>query len=578
MIYADDAVYWRFYAIAEIPTIRKDANNNPVFLLTKYRFSDDDLNDNPALPKGGGYLLFDVELGMRTDQRQRLMDHLNERVKEIWRRRQQALGHLIEGESGEFSGPQVELAMPEWTGGKTKFYVVDDPNLVKGRIADEAPSLIGSNTAIFNATLTPAGATYMQKTLTDPGGEGGTDLANVQVQYEVKFWGRLPPASISARADFDKAFHAVSSVRHDYEGRGCDEDISKTYEHYWAYMKETDAVSVKIDTGTCELDDDAVKELRMFVMQQLTKWIEETMLEKLEPGDMSFTDIADIYKSSDDVYRLKSQSQVVKKDFRMNVELTTVTEKTLYPQATLAPFFKDRSAEEMRQFVRELDLNDPLFKDVQVNVRAFADWSMETIAFVKVDVAYEDDVRSFNFTTDAPEPKQFNWGLKNDNREYKYRYAVGYKGAGDRPAFESDWLPEKTTQLNIPVPATGRLAIEMVAGNIDWKDVVDQVQIQLRYGDSANDVPEESFTAIITQETPSAQWTRDIFAPRERPVKYIQTFFLKDEQQIVLPEAESTGNRIVINEPLVLTLNTSIVTAGDGLQPQGDHQQRAAHL
>lgn len=555
VIYGDDGEYWRFYVIPEVPRVRMDRNNNPVFLLTKYRFSDEDRRDNPELPKGGGFLVFDVELSIPNDNRERLMAHLNQRVQEEWRRRGRR------DADAEYTGPEAVIASPEWTAGTTDFYVVDDPNLVKGHLTGEQTSMIGSNVAIFNATLTSAGATYMQKTLVDPGGEGGTDLANVQVKYNVSFWARLPPARIYAFARSREIYQSVASVWHDYEGRGCNEDISVTSEHYWSYAQQSDAMTLRIDTGAYEVDDDGIKELRSFVMNQFTTWISEVMLQKAEHTDPAFADIEDIYASTDDVYRLRTESSVENKTFLLNTTMTSITEKELHPQATLQTFFKGFSAEQMQQFVREVDLNDAFFTDIVLDVRAFARFD-DSLAYVKVDVDYGGDVQSHTFHQGELDAVKMQWGMVNGEREYRYRYELGFSAEAEERKIVTSWQAETTRELNILVPDTGTVAVDVLAGNIDWKEIVQSVQVQLRYEDGANGVDPEGTTAILTEDSKSDSWKYVIYTKREKPVSYTQTFFLKDDQQIVI-EGEAHDRRLVVNEPLINTVNANFVAAGD---------------
>ena len=53
--YQDNTVWWKFYLIPDYVSIRRDANGDPIFLLIKYAFSDQDRAKNPSLPVGGGF-------------------------------------------------------------------------------------------------------------------------------------------------------------------------------------------------------------------------------------------------------------------------------------------------------------------------------------------------------------------------------------------------------------------------------------------------------------------------------------------------------------------------------------------
>ena len=64
-VFQDDDKFWNFCLIPGFPTVRMDPNNNPVFQLIKYNFSDESREENPDLPRGGGYMVFDSELKVK---------------------------------------------------------------------------------------------------------------------------------------------------------------------------------------------------------------------------------------------------------------------------------------------------------------------------------------------------------------------------------------------------------------------------------------------------------------------------------------------------------------------------------
>ena len=55
-VYQDDTLFWKFYLVPNYVTIRKDDAGKPVFLLIAYSFGDQDREENPDLPRGGGYM------------------------------------------------------------------------------------------------------------------------------------------------------------------------------------------------------------------------------------------------------------------------------------------------------------------------------------------------------------------------------------------------------------------------------------------------------------------------------------------------------------------------------------------
>jgi hypothetical protein len=103
-----------------------------------------------------------------------------------------------------------------------------------------------------------------------------------------------------------------------------------------------------------------------------------------------------------------------------------------------------------------------------------------------------------------------------------------------------------------------------MAGVINWKDIVEQVQVELSYKDQENDVPEISYVAQLTSQAPSDKFDATILAPQEQPVRWRSTFFLKNNEQVTIDGDPTSSNRLIINQPEDLpVLRASIQAAGN---------------
>jgi len=85
-VFQDDAEFWRFYLIPGFPTVRTDPGGNPVFQLTKFKLSDQSREENPELPRGGGYMVFDSELKVKANHQEELVKELQKHVRQEWNR------------------------------------------------------------------------------------------------------------------------------------------------------------------------------------------------------------------------------------------------------------------------------------------------------------------------------------------------------------------------------------------------------------------------------------------------------------------------------------------------------------
>lgn len=557
-VYRDDTLFYKFYALPDAPRVRKNQEDRPVFLLTKYAFSDQDREENEALPEGGGFLNMDVVFALTPEQDAEVRARLQQEVERIWNERKNL---NPDDPEYQYKGPNAELASPQWVDGTVRFDIVNDPNLVPGTMTSGKPSMFGANNAIFNATLTPAGATYFQKTLTNPDGTG-IDLTPIQVVYELSFMRRLPPARIIVSGSVREVYHAVSELNHDYDSHFWREDDFTTNESYSEYLSRSEVVRIHIDTGEYKADSDEIEELRSFAIGQLTQWLQNNIFERVTKFDPTYPDVEDVYSKEEDVYRMKTIDQVVQSRLYINITQTGLVEHTIHPQATLESFFGDMTEEQIAEHVREVDLTDPFFMTLDLGAKAYADYS--EVSFVKVDVEYDGleglKTQSFNFESDNDAPGYWDPRLKDANREYRYRTTVGFKSSQD--VIVSEWLPETTRQLNINVGRPGEINVDLLAGQVDWENVIEQVQVSISYEDSSNDIDLESQTFVLTKDAPSANYQRWIYANQERPVKWSAKYFLKNGHEVETGPDNTTDKQIVINDTFVGTLDVMVVPAG----------------
>ena len=190
-VYQDDTKWWKFYQLPDYVSVRKDINGNPVALLVKYAFSDQDREEKPDLPRGGGIMNFDVELKVMESDEEELRKRLQKYVDGEWNRlksladsRNVPVQSLTlpswhnrtngvprpaddprtppaltiddvklgldpdrpEAPPGD-EPPEIELSYPEWTKGTFAVLAPTSANLVTHAVVEGPLSLTGPNTA-----------------------------------------------------------------------------------------------------------------------------------------------------------------------------------------------------------------------------------------------------------------------------------------------------------------------------------------------------------------------------------------------------------------------------------------------
>ncbi len=601
-VFQHDHKFWHFYLIPGFPTVRTDPQNNPVFMLVKFLLSDQSREENPDLPRGGGYMVFDSELKVKEDHQKEIVDELKPLVRQEWERLKSESNKTVRelnmfanfndtiGEHWKKKGhegtprasadqesnttlripapdsppppeqlPEIVIGEPLWTSGKVTMNAPSAPGLVSGKIGERRASLIGNNVAAFSLDLTPDGASFMEQTLVGSDGAGASDLTPIQVAYELTMLAKLPPATMYLKFNTASLYHTVQELFHEHNN--CSDDYF-TSESMMSTAIEAGMVTIKIDAGGIT-DEDTLQML----MQQATSTVQELLANRFatkERVPMEEWATEDVAESDNEVYRLKQVTEVDMTDFEQTMEIATTIEYTIAPQGTLQAFFKGQK--DMAPFVRVVDANDPFFMTLGLKARAFANWEEDDVAFVELEMKYDHGdqlkVQTFTFTPESKEPMEWDPALVEGKRDYQYRSRIGFEG---REAGEwSRWEKTTTRNLNIAVETPGKLAVEVSGVGLDFENVLDAVLVHLRYADPANDVPMAGQSILIAKDRPSGTWNRQLFAPWEKPLEYRVEYLLKSGTSIEKPWTKTEGptQNLLVTRPNVDVLDLTLIPAG----------------
>lgn len=601
-VFQDDAQFWKFYLIPGFPTVRTDPNGNPVFMLIKYNLSDQSREDDPTLPRGGGYMVFDSELKVKAEHQEEVVEELQRYVRDEWQRlknlpnkavRTLTLGATFNDSIGghwsqpghegtprsspttstnttlnmpgpaseppPVEEPPVVIGEPLWKSGKVKMNAPTAPGLVSGTIGERMASLVGNNVAAFSLDLTPDGASFMEQTLAGPDGHGATDLTPIQVEYNLTMLAKLPPARMYVKFNTASVYHAVQELFHEHTN--CSDDYF-TSENMMTSAISAGLVTVKIDTGGVT-DEDIVQML----MQQATTTVQELLTARFaekERAPLEEWADSDLAESSAEVYRLKRVTDVDMTDFEQTTELATTMEYTIAPQGTLQAFFG--KVQDMKPFIRVVDTNDPFFKTLGLSARAFAKWDEDDVAFVELEVKYEQGgqtkAQTFTFTPESKEPQKWDPSLIDGKRDFQYRWRVGFEG---RAAGEwSKWEKTTTRNLNVAVETPGKLQVEVSGVGLDFENVLDAVLVHLRYADTARGVSMAGQSVLITKERASGTWARQLFAPWDKPLEYKVEYLLKSGTTVNKDWTKTDGptQNVLVTRPNIDVLDLTLIPAG----------------
>lgn len=581
-IYPDDAVWFRFYTIAQSPQVRRDANGRPVFLLAKYAFSDEARASDPKLPTGGGYLNVDVELVLSASQLAAVRSDLQQWINAEWQRLRSGTPEERgrPGVASSSAPPQLELATPTFTQGKIALDAPQAEALTGHRVTQGMPSLLAGNIAVFSMDLTAEGASFMQRVLVGEGSDPGSDLTPLQVAYDLKFWARLPAVRIHVKANSKKLHSYLSKVMEGGRLRYLTPFDLAHGKIDWSGAQLSGLIDIQIDTGSGSLSDEIIAQLRQYALQILQEMVENNLFKEGE-ADKPPQDEEDPPSGSSPampgrrpwfprVRYLRQASEISTATLELLLEQRSVVEWEVHPQATLETFFRGYDRRALKAFVRTIDLDDDFFKHLGLSVRVFTDFHDDALSAVEVQVRYEgQDESGVNrslsetFTFTSNDPQTWNPSLIGRQRQYFYRYRVAFKDRGF--SAYTDWAPSSSPDLNVAIPAPGRVKMEVLGGDIDFANLIERVQVPIAYEDASAGIQRDESTAMLTAASPEGRYERLIYDLRRQPILYKRRFTFKTGRVLEDDAWQSSWDRqIVVNQPFVDFLQVSLLPVGDG--------------
>ncbi len=500
-VYGDDRSSDTFYVFPNTPRYRMDERGFPVFKFMKYR----NPIDRPGGKKGGGFCIFDVEFVVPDDVLEKVKGTLQEQLDERFR--------------NVNPKPQVQIGQLSYTKGTAGLQMLDNGGGLVEKIQNPgAPSLYGRMITPFTVEFSPEGATLAEQALQDKGGV-------VQVIYDLFTPVKLPPLTVTVWFQAQKfmSFHQQVDIDWSFWG---DDSYREKIQQEW---RTSEAGGVNIDPGTVT-DQKVINAVRDWGFQSLDDAVKRMVLADIP--DVSADD-RKVPDGMEHVWRDQSVNKV--ESFRHTFTEGQVMEWDPAPRGTLPNITSmngpDGKPLKWSDFARTVDLDDPFFKQLNLNIMANADFQNMPIHSIEVHVDYHqgnthtiDDIR----LTNSNDVGKFATYIENNQWKYKYHYQVNYKGS-DR-VFKSPEIETDDKSLTINVGDVGYLVIDVQPGDLNF-DQVEEAQVTLQYEDSSNNVPllEESFT--LDKDHREHKFAQLIFVPVGNPYKYRVKYFMKDGKE-----------------------------------------------
>ena len=538
-VYGDSPSDHTFYVLPNYPRFRLDENGCPVFKFLKYRSPI----DREGGKKGGGFVFFDVEFVVPEDKLAAVRNILQQRVNRLYANR-------------NTPPPDVKIGTITYTKGTSNLLLSDeDGNLIEKIRNPGKPSLYGKNISSFNMEFTPEGATLFEQALQ---GKGGV----IQVVYDLYFWTRLPPIKGTVSFFASKFYSFYQTI--DVEWRFWKEDDYKETIRERFIESESGRVDLEFNFALPdpEKDEKLKSNIRDWAWRTLEDLVETKMIEAIAPVS------EDDRKRPEGIENVTRDIQVTKiGNFTHTFREKQAIEWNIAPQGTLPNItsLKDGEGNPIvwEEYSQVVDLNDPFFKQLNVAVQVNADFARLPLHSVEVHLDYNEGgtheiwEESFKNPDDI---KKFATYIENNNWNYTYWYEVNYKG--ESRTFKSETFPTDEKVLTINVDDVGILSIEVLPGDINFKQVA-QAQVAIQYEDSSSgiDLMERQYT--LDKDNQQHLFQDVIFEPRKKAYRYSVKYFMEDGKEFQTGWVEGRKPRLYINDPFSATKTVGIRAVGN---------------
>lgn len=514
-VFRDDESRSTFYVIPNQPRYRIDDNNNPVFKFLKYR----NPVDRPNGAKGGGFVIFDSEFVVPEDKLKKVESALEDQLRR------------------EGIDAPVKFGVVTYTRGTAKLQLLDSGGLLVQKIQNPgSPSLFGHNITSFTCELSPEGATLCEQALQ---GKGGI----AQVIYDLNFMVKLPP--IEGRVWFSASKFASFFQRIDQDNSFWGDDTQTEVRRETFVSSESGGVELDFNWALPDADQD--KKLKDSIRDWAWKTLEDGV-KRMGITDPTIDTDKGLPDGMEHVSRDLSSWKL--SSFERTFQENQAVEWHIVPQGTLPNVTSlldgKGKAIQWNDYSAVVDLDDPFFKQLNVNVTVNADFQKLPISSVDVHLAYQHGATTKvqDFHLKGPDDVgKFATFIEANDWKYKYSYVVNYKG--ESRTFQAPEVATDRTALTINVGDLGLLVVNGTTGDINF-DQVRQAQVTITYDDAGGTI-EEQFALDKANNKFSLQ--KLLGGPRDSPYRYQVKYVMADGRELLDDPKESNSEDLFINDP-----------------------------
>jgi len=562
-VFADFSDPTQFYYLPNYPHIAKMEDGSPAIRLLVYRQNLDEIAATD--PDAVAFLSLDVDLSWDPA----LLDHAANKLQvEDSLRTKPRLTPIF------FTKGSVKLLLldaatpddPAHPSGETK-----PSEFVTNIMGSASPDLIGTNRAIFQASLSKKGAAALAASL-----DGVTPIG---VVYSLTFAGLQPAFHIKASVDWQKVYNHFSE-RENMNFIFYESDIQKSID------KLVEDKVITIEETVEGIGADAMDAERDAVMQSVRqlifeKFFEATFKPVSAAGDSTADNVVDtlthVARNGLTLglgYSYHRKEVTIEELRSLDIDWTArkATERVIYPQAHMYNLIKGSGV--TREKLVTVVPEDEIWRTLPFQIVAAAAWDDDSIAGITVDVEYKDpnstSPRGLSVFLDKEHSKveRREWMDRISGRDFRYKYEVvfrdnGIPGPHQKVNSGKNWIDDTGTVLVLN-PRDLYEAVELeVAATSDfpfarWPAV--QAVVRYRADDGSFEHYEDGILKT-GQSSLKSKFRVDKGVPGRREVAL--TFIGATGERVDQPWMPMPQDQYIVSDPRPKKLTVRAIVSGD---------------
>jgi hypothetical protein len=552
-VYGDDEREGTYYLLPNEPSFARNEDGTPKFSYFKYR----SLKENEDGSVGGGYCLLSTQLAVGEEKREKIRTTLQTRLDKKY-------------ENSNREAPEVRFAPISFIDGSVDLILMEDDRFVEQVRSSAKPSLVGKNVGTFSVELTQEGAAAFESGLQGLGSFVGVD-------YSLQFYAKLPPTEATIFFNSSKFYDYAQTFesRSERDGvfkklgnwlfGGKSGDREKISTEMRETMRQNEIANVDLSVGpaapgvSVEQHDQMQAQLRDWAWSTLEDAVANSMAEALPKVG---ADDREVPKGATDFERIVENRAISSVRRSFTEEQTVVVHK--YPNGPLQNFTNLTDAEgnplKWEDYAKEVDLDDPFFQRLIVDLGVNADFGALPIHSVEVKIEHEGDRRAIDeFLFVSPDERErFTNFTEEGQFEYDYSYQVNYKG--ESRILEAGPFTTNDKILTVGVDDVGILDVEIVNSDIDFTEVK-QAVVTFEYEDSGVDTITRKF--VLDSNTDRHHIQEVVFEPVTSSYRYRVDYSMQDGRTYEVDWKEGRSPVVFISDPFGAQKTVSVRATGN---------------